>query len=544
MSHGSGIDRYRDRDRGSDGPSDAGDRYGDRYGDRDGGDRDDADATSSMSHGSGISDRRPRAERRGDRRRRLRRSDERRPPPGDDFGSSWKESQLRDQLEEAQRELEVRERQLKMEQEHSKSLRLELELKKKHCDEFRRDLELAETDLAAAQEDAGVHVHRMQQAQEASRRNSDMAQQLLTHLNSTRGDVKQKALQISQLKSALDELQDVVSEAIVQQEGAAGAPAPASAPLPAAADAGASSSSVDSSTRRPSGGAAGGVGGSSAAEFLRAGLARVEELALGTATPLEGSSGSGKMKRDASHRGFGAEPRIWRPTASLSGALRHDASVQVQPNAALRRARRAPLRRTPRAALALTRASRHLSRVQVVESDLESRGPPPMMSRRSTRIAQQQLKEESRKIDLQMFAREEGKRPSACSSDAGLSPSALDALGLSPGLRDRQSSSGSSEDQEELRRRTSSGVSLTSLSSGGGSQEYPNTLGGVRTLSSPGAQVASPVLSALSPRRASTSSPTSPASPAAPPLPEALPALPEAARRDSVDGGRDHTYSI
>ena len=111
----------------------------------------------------------------------------------------------------------------------------------------RRDLELAETDLAAAQEDAGVHVHRMQQAQEASRRNSDMAQQLLTHLNSTRGDVKQKALQISQLKSALDELQDVVSEAIVQQEGAAAAPAPASAPLPAA-DAGASSSSVDSSS--------------------------------------------------------------------------------------------------------------------------------------------------------------------------------------------------------------------------------------------------------------------------------------------------------
>ena len=167
-----------------------------------------------------------------------------------------------------------------------------------------------------------------------------------------------------------------------------------------------------------------------------------------------------------------------------------------------------------------------------------------MMSRRSTRIAQQQLKEESQQIDLQMFAREEGKRPSAGASDAGLSPSALDALGLSPGLRDRQSSSGSSEDQEELRRRTSSGVSLTSLSSGGGSQEYPNTLGGVRTLSSPGAQVASPVLSALSPRRASTSSPTSPASPAAPPLPEALPALPEAARRDSVDGGRDHTYSI
>ena len=101
----------------------------------------------------------------------------------------------------------------------------------------------------------------------------------------------------------------------MQQEGAAGARGAASAPLPAAADAGASSSSVDSSsTRRPSSGAAGGVGGSSAAEFLRAGLARVEELALGTATPLEGSSGSGKMKRDASHRGFGAEPRIWRPT--------------------------------------------------------------------------------------------------------------------------------------------------------------------------------------------------------------------------------------
>ena len=205
-------------------------------------------------------------------------------------------------------------------------------------------------------------------------------------------------------------------------------------------------------------------------------------------------------------------------------------------------ARRAP--RPPRAALGFSPVPRDVSRLQVVESDLESRGPPPMMSRRSTRIAQQQLKEESRKIDLQMFAREEGKRPSACSSDAGLSPSALDALGLSPGLRDRQSSSGSSEDQEELRRRTSSGVSLTSLSSGGGSQEYPNTLGGVRTLSSPGAQVASPVLSALSPRRASTSSPTSPASPAAPPLPEALPALPEAARRESVDGGRDHTYSI
>ena len=51
-----------------------------------------------------------------------------------------------------------------------------------------------------------------------------------------------------------------------------------------------------------------------------------------------------------------------------------------------------------------------------------------MMSRRSTRIAQQQLKEEPRKIDLQMFAREEGKRPNACSSDAGLSPSALDRV--------------------------------------------------------------------------------------------------------------------
>ena len=86
MSHGSGIsDRYRDR--GSDGPSDAGDRYGDRYGDRDGGDR------YGDRYGGRDS-----------------------PPPGDDFGS-WKESQLRDQLEEAQRELEVRERQLKMEQE-------------------------------------------------------------------------------------------------------------------------------------------------------------------------------------------------------------------------------------------------------------------------------------------------------------------------------------------------------------------------------------------------------------------------------------------
>ena len=86
----------------------------------------------------------------------------------------------------------------------------------------------------------------------------------------------------------------------MQQEAAGARTAGAAA----GGGAGASSSSVDSSsTRRPSGGAAGGVGGSSAAEFLRAGLARVEELALGTATPLEGSSGSGKMKRDASHRG-------------------------------------------------------------------------------------------------------------------------------------------------------------------------------------------------------------------------------------------------
>ena len=75
----------------------------------------------------------------------------------------------------------MRERQLKMEQEHSEVAAARARAtKKKHCDEFRRDLELAETDLAAAQEDAGVHVHRMQQAQEASRRNSDMAQQLLT----------------------------------------------------------------------------------------------------------------------------------------------------------------------------------------------------------------------------------------------------------------------------------------------------------------------------------------------------------------------------
>ena len=86
-----------------------------------------------------------------------------------------------------------------------RGLRTELELHKKHCQEFKTMLELTETDLSEAQESHSLLAHRLQLAQEASRRNSDMAQQLLTHLNTCRVDLKAKSSQNERLKKLEEE---------------------------------------------------------------------------------------------------------------------------------------------------------------------------------------------------------------------------------------------------------------------------------------------------------------------------------------------------
>lgn len=102
-------------------------------------------------------------------------------------------------LEDAQREAEV----LRLQNEHLnrqlKGAMAELALHKRHADEYKRLLETAEMDLVAAHETTTDLSQRLQLAQEGNRRNADMAQQLLTHLNTTRVELKAQTLRNAQL---------------------------------------------------------------------------------------------------------------------------------------------------------------------------------------------------------------------------------------------------------------------------------------------------------------------------------------------------------
>lgn len=122
-------------------------------------------------------------------------------------------------LEEAQREVEV----LRLQNEHVnrqlKGAMAELALHKRHAEEFKRLLETAEADLVAAHETTTDLSQRLQLAQEGNRRNADMAQQLLTHLNTTRVELKAQTLRNAQLEQEREEGRS--SSSAAGMEGAA-----------------------------------------------------------------------------------------------------------------------------------------------------------------------------------------------------------------------------------------------------------------------------------------------------------------------------------
>ena len=114
----------------------------------------------------------------------------------DDGGGRWRTragSSEGGQLEDLQREMQV----LQMQHAHtSRQLQgavAELDLHKRHAEEYKELLELAEADLCAAHEHTADLSQRLQLAQEGNRRNADMAQQLLIQLDATRVELKAQA---------------------------------------------------------------------------------------------------------------------------------------------------------------------------------------------------------------------------------------------------------------------------------------------------------------------------------------------------------------
>ena len=97
------------------------------------------------------------------------------------------------QLEDLRREMQV----LQMQHAHtSRQLQgavAELDLHKRHAEEYKELLELAEADLCAAHEHTADLSQRLQLAQEGNRRNAEMAQQLLIQLDTTRVELKAQA---------------------------------------------------------------------------------------------------------------------------------------------------------------------------------------------------------------------------------------------------------------------------------------------------------------------------------------------------------------
>jgi hypothetical protein len=72
----------------------------------------------------------------------------------------------------------------------------ELALHKQYAEEYKEHLELAEADLCAAHEHVADLSERLETAQEGNRRNAEMAQQLLMHLNTTRLELKRTHAQL------------------------------------------------------------------------------------------------------------------------------------------------------------------------------------------------------------------------------------------------------------------------------------------------------------------------------------------------------------
>ena len=144
---------------------DRNDRYSDRYGDRYGDDDSPVRDRYNDRYGDRASLRSPDSSR--DRETSMRKTE----------GSAPVIRELENELEDTRRELTGAHMQDDQMQGQLRSLKTELELHKKHCQEFKTMLELTESDLAEAQENGGLLSHRLQLAQEASRRNADMAQQ-------------------------------------------------------------------------------------------------------------------------------------------------------------------------------------------------------------------------------------------------------------------------------------------------------------------------------------------------------------------------------
>ena len=106
-------------------------------------------------------------------------------------------------VEDAQREAEIARQRAEFLEKQLKGAIAELELHKKHGREFKTLLEQSEGDLCAATEHAADLQQRLQLAQEGSRRNADMAQQLLKHLNTSRVEAKAQARRNAQLEAEL-----------------------------------------------------------------------------------------------------------------------------------------------------------------------------------------------------------------------------------------------------------------------------------------------------------------------------------------------------
>ncbi|KAL1528622.1 hypothetical protein AB1Y20_009960 [Prymnesium parvum] len=131
----------------------------------------------------------------------------------DRYADSKRSSMGGAMLEELEREVTVMRTQNSFLEKQLAGCMQELELHKRHGREFKTLLEVAELDLAASYENYSHASDKLRQAQEASRRNSEMAQQLLTHLNSCRAELKGKTLQNERLRESLDELKAMLHDA-------------------------------------------------------------------------------------------------------------------------------------------------------------------------------------------------------------------------------------------------------------------------------------------------------------------------------------------
>jgi len=112
------------------------------------------------------------------------------------------------ELEEAQREAEVAQQQAAHLEKQLRGAIAELELHKRHGREFKALLEQSEADLCASHEHTADLQQRLQLAQEGNRRNADMAQQLLKHLNSSRVELKAHARRVAQLEERTTHLEE------------------------------------------------------------------------------------------------------------------------------------------------------------------------------------------------------------------------------------------------------------------------------------------------------------------------------------------------